>query len=133
MVRPIKLKVIRGTTLVSGEYFSVNETVPPDISYAELLAGIGNDTYTLKSLGFKSYKGQVRDRANSALKAELQFSVANDRMKFSILNTVTETWENKAATFFYDVFETDLQTEIVKLAAHGTIEVIPAMTLPESE
>lgn len=129
MIKPITLKVIRGTSLTSGEYFSVNESVPNNITYAQLLAGIDLGTYTLKSLANKSYKGQVRDRANASLKAELIFTVANDRMKFSIPASVTKDWPNEAVTYFYDVFETDTVTGNIKAVAHGNIQVQPAITL----
>ena len=129
MPKPIHIDVKRGTTLQSGEYFSVNEVVPDGITYAQLLAGIADATYTLRSLADKEYKGQIRDRANAALKADLVFTVVDDKMKFSVPASVTETWPNTTATFFYDAIETDTVTGLVKVAAEGTIGVIPTITL----
>lgn len=129
MPKPIHIEVKRGTTLQSGEYFSVNEVVPDGITYAQLLAGIANNTYTLRSLVNKTFKGQIRDRANASLKADLVFTVADNKMKFSVPASVTETWPNTAATFFYDALETDTVTGLVKVVAEGTIGVIPTITL----
>lgn len=129
MPKPIHIEVKRGTTLQSGEYFSVNEVVPDGITYAQLLAGIADDTYTLRSLVNKTFKGQIRDRANAALKADLVFTVVDDKMKFSVPASVTETWPNNTATFFYDAIETDTVTGLVKVVAEGTIGVIPTITL----
>lgn len=129
MAKPVHIDVTRGTTLVSGKYFSTNEPVPSNISYTELQAGIALGTYTLKSLANKEYKGQVRDRANAAIQAELVFVVEDDQMQFMVPNLITATWSNKTNTFFYDVHETDTVTGIVRVAAEGTIGVIPSITL----
>jgi len=129
MPKPIHIEVTRGTTLQSGEYFSVNEAVPDNITYAQLLAGITLGTYTLKSLVGKTFKGQVRDRANATLQADLVFSVTDNKMKFSVPFSITNTWPNKAVTFFYDVIETDTGASTSRIAAEGTIGVLPAITL----
>lgn len=129
MTKPIHITVKRGTTLVSGKYFSTNETVPANITYAELMAGIALGTYTLKPLANKSYKGQVRSIANGNVEADLVFSTEDDQMQFTIPALVTATWPNKAVTLFYDVHETDTDTGIVRTVAEGTIGVIPSITL----
>lgn len=129
MPKPIHIEITRGTTLQSGEYFSVNEAVPENITYAQLLAGISLGTYTLKSLVGKTFKGQVRDMANAVLRADLVFSVTDNKMKFSIPYSVTSTWPNKPATFFYDVVETDISLNTSRICAQGSIGVLPSITL----
>lgn len=129
MSTEMNLVVTRGCTLKSGEIYSVNEPVPSNITYEQLMAGIADGTYTLKSLANKTYRGQVRDRANTAIKAELVFTTLGDKLVFTVPASVTETWINEAATFFYDVFETDTITEEVIQVVHGKITVNAAITI----
>lgn len=128
MNRQTDLTVKRGCTLQSGKFFSVNEVVPKNITYAQLLAGIANSTYTKKSLENKTYKGQVRNLTNGVLAGDLVFEVVDDEMSFSLPASVTVTWPNVKGTFFYDVFETDTITNVVRLITEGKVNVIPAMT-----
>lgn len=128
MSRQLNLLVTRGCTLKSGEIFSVNESVPSNITYEQLEQGITNGTYTLRPLSGKEYTGQIRERANTGVLADLVFTVAENRMTFSVPASVTKTWENVDATFFYDVFETDISTGEVAVAVHGKIAVSAAIT-----
>jgi hypothetical protein len=128
MTRSIDITVKRGCTLQSGDIFSTNEVVPANITYAQLLAGIQLGTYTLKSLVNKTYRGQVRDRANGTLRANLVFTVANNKMSFSVPASITAAWPKDTTTMFYDVFETDTQTTRVREAAQGKVIIQPAIT-----
>ena len=128
MTQKLDLTVKRGCTLQSGKLISVNEPVPKNITYAQLLAGIADDTYTLKSLADKTYSGQVRDRANATLRGQLVFDTTDDMLSFSLPASVTETWENKADTFYYDVIETDTVTNQVVSRVEGKISVVPTVT-----
>ena len=128
MTQKLDLTVKRGCTLQSGKLISVNESVPKNITYTQLLEGIENDTYSLKSLANKTYEGQVRDRANATLRGQLVFNKTDDMLSFSLPASVTETWENKADTFYYDVIETDTVTGEVVSRAEGKIFVIPSVT-----
>lgn len=128
MTRAIDIYVKRGCTLQSGDMFAVNEIVPKNITYAQLLDGIVLGTYTLKSLENKTYVGQVRDRANGLFRADLVFEVIDDKMRFSVPADETATWPNESNTFFYDVLETDSITGVVREAAKGKIIVEPSIT-----
>lgn len=131
MSRSIDLTVKRGCTLRSGEIFSTNEVVPKNITYTQLLTGITLGTYTLKSLEDKTYAGQVRDRAGGTLRADLVFEVVDDKMSFSVPAEITATWPNDITAMFYDVFETDTVTGVVREAAKGKVILEPAITIVE--
>lgn len=128
MSREINFKLKRGCTLKSGEIFSVNEVIPVNITADQLQAGIENGTYTLRSLNNKIFKGQVRERANSAVIADIVFNTVNNKMTFTVPASVTKTWPNKNDTFFYDVFETDTSTGEVREVVYGKIVLVQAIT-----
>jgi hypothetical protein len=128
MSREVDLTVERGCTLKSGSIFSVNEVVPKNITYAQLMAGITAGTYTKKSLANKTYAGQVRNRADGTLITNLVITVANNEMSYSIPASVTKTWPNKADTLFYDVHETDSTDGSVIPKVKGKISVMPSIT-----
>lgn len=129
MAKQIDITVTRGCTLKSGKIFSVVESLPVGITYTELLAGIDIGTYTKKSLVGKTYAGQIRDRANAKHRGDLVFDTTNDELEFTLDAADTELWENEAATFFYDVFETDTASGEVLPIIKGKILVEPAITL----
>lgn len=129
MTRQIDITVTRGCTLKSGKIFSVEETLPVGITYAELVLGITNGTYTKKSLAGKSYSGQIRERANAKHYGDLEFTVVDDELQFSLDASVTALWENEATTLFYDVFETDIASGEILPIIKGKILVEPAITL----
>jgi hypothetical protein len=128
MKQQMNLSVKRGCTLESGKIFSVNESVPSNITYAQLMAGIEEGTYTLKSLAGKIYEGQVRERPNTPVLANLVFDTTEDFLTFSIPAAVTGTWPNDATTVFYDVFETDTNTGKVREVVYGNIQINAAIT-----
>lgn len=128
MTQELNLHVIRGCTLVSPEIFSINEPVPANITYEQLEAGIADGTYTLKSLGDNTYLGLVRERPNTPLLAQLNITITDDRLVFSIPASVTSTWPNKQTTLFYDLFATDINTDVVTPVVHGKILVHAAIT-----
>lgn len=129
MIRPIDITVKRGCTLQSGEIFSTNEVVPKNITYAQLLAGITAGTYTIKSLANKTFAGQVRDRAGGTLRADLVIEVVDDKMSFSVPADITVLWPTDVNAMFYDVFETDTVTGVVREAVKGKILIEPAITV----
>lgn len=128
MSREINFNLKRGCTLKSGEIFSINQTLPANITAEQLQTGIQNGIYTLKPLANKTYTGQVRERANSAVVAQLVFSVVNDKMTFSIPASITKVWPNKNDVYFYDVFETDAITGEVREVVNGKITLVQAIT-----
>jgi hypothetical protein len=128
MSNEMNLSVKRGCTLKSGKIFSVNETVPVNITYAQLMEGITEGTYTLVSLSGKTFSGQVRERPNTAVLANLVFNTTGDYLTFLVPAAVTETWSNKGTTLFYDVFETTTATGEVREVAYGKITVNSAIT-----
>lgn len=128
MKQQMNLSVKRGCTLESGKIFSVNETVPSNITYAQLMAGIEEGTYTLKSLTGKTYEGQVRERPNTPVLGNLVFDTTDDFLTFSLSAAITGTWPNNATTLFYDVFETDTTTGKVREVVYGNIQVNAAIT-----
>lgn len=128
MKQEMNLSVKRGCTLKSGKLFSINESVPSNITYAQLMAGIAAGTYTLKSLAGKSYAGQVRERPNTAVLGELSFNTSGNYLTFTLPASVTASWPNNATTLFYDVLETDTATGHVREVAYGNIEVNAAIT-----
>lgn len=131
MARVMDLRVKHGCTLQSGKIFAVNEVVPANITYEQLMAGIDDDIYTLVSLTGKTYRGQIRDRAGATLRADLVPLVENDILSFSVPASVVVTWPNESNTFFYDLFETDTVSGIVTLKAEGKVELIPSITQEE--
>jgi hypothetical protein len=131
MAKQLDLVVKRGTTLQSPKIFSVNEPVPANISYAELMAGIEAETYTLKSLDGYTHVGHVRERPNTAIKAELVFDTTDDKLSWSIPASVTATWDNELTVLFYDVFRTHVSTGVVTTVAEGKITVNSSITAEE--
>jgi hypothetical protein len=129
MSRELNLTVTRGCTLKSPEIFSVNEAVPSNITYEQLMQGIEDGIYTLKSLEDKLHIGQVRERPNAEVKANLIFQTAGDILTFTIPADITVTWPNQGHTLFYDVFETDAVTGEVLRIIYGKILVIAALTI----
>lgn len=128
MRQEMNLTVKRGCTLESGKIFSINETVPANITYAQLMEGIENDDYTLVSLAGKTFQGQVRERPNTSVVGNLVFTVTDDMLTFTVPATVTAEWPNTGVTFFYDVFETTIATGVVREVAFGKINVMAAIT-----
>lgn len=129
MSREMNLVVKRGTTLKSGKIFSLNESIPADITYADLMAGIADGTYTKKSLTGKTYKGQVRDRAGATMRGELSFDTAGDVLTFSLPAATTLAWPTNIDTLFYDVLETTTATGVVLTKVYGKIKVEPTITI----
>ena len=128
MAREMNISVKHGCTLQSGKIFSINESVPRNTTYAEIIAGIAAGTYTKKSLADKTYSGQIREQVGFPVLAELSFQVVDNELSFSVPASVIETWPNAAATFFYDVQETDTVTSIVSSKVEGRITVVPYIT-----
>lgn len=131
MIKQLNLSVTRGCTLASGKLIEVSEVVPANITYAQLLAGITAGTYTKKSLSGKTFKGQVRDRANAHLRGDLVFDTTNDELSFSLAAEFTAEWPNESNTYFYDVLETTTATGLVRKRVEGKITVSPSITLEE--
>lgn len=128
MNNQMNIEVHWGSTLQSGKMFTTNEPLPPGISYQELMDGIADGTYSLKSLAGKTFKGQIRERANAVLKAELVISTDANMLSFSVPASIIKTWPNEKLTYYYDLYETETSTGIVKLRAQGQVNIKPAMT-----
>lgn len=125
MARELNLTVKRGCTLISPKFFSINEALPPNITYQEILQGIDEGTYTLKSLLNKEYIGQVREGANRTVLADLHFIIEDNMMHFKVNTT---QFPNTKADLFYDVFEKDLATQEVLEKVHGRLTINSAIT-----
>lgn len=128
MSRQLDITVTRGTTLKSGEIFSVEEPLPAGITYAALLEGIDAGDFTLKSLASMDYTGQIRDRANATWRAELVFSKTGDKLSFSVPANTTAQWPNESAVYKYDVIGTNNDTGVVSRVVWGNIIVEPSIT-----
>lgn len=125
----MNITVKHGCGLQSGKIFSVNESVPRHVTYAQLMEGIADGTYTVKSLAGKTYAGQVRDAPNGTLLGELQFEIENNMLSFSLPSSVTVGWPNEPNTYFYDVQETTTATGNVLSKIEGNITVRPSITV----
>lgn len=140
----VTIEADKGATVTSPNFFAVEEILAPDVTVADVEAGILDGTYTPVDLNLYTYEGKAAADYGQAAMVTLDLTVSTvtidgtptgtgvntyDVVTFKIPPSETDTWENREQTLYFDIKRTLISdpTE-VDIWVKGTIQVNPVIT-----
>lgn len=148
----IEINADKGATLISPNFFSVEETIPEDATISEVEIGIANGDYTVIDPSLYTYKGLVKVGYDQATLVTLDISISDKDFShkdpesttdnplpnitgsykvvtFKILPTETNKWHNKEYQLLFDIKRTEIADPTnVDIWVKGKINVQPVIT-----
>ncbi|AUR82494.1 hypothetical protein NVP1152O_011 [Vibrio phage 1.152.O._10N.222.46.E1] len=135
-----------GATLISPNFFSIEELVPPRSTIAEIEEGILNGTYTPIDPNLYTYEGLVKLDYGQPVVNTLTITIETvtiegldelgnpistdyDVVVFKILPEDTMLWDNKTACLLFDIKRTEIADPTnIDIWVKGKINVCPVIT-----
>lgn len=148
----VEIKAYKGATLVSPNFFSIEETAPEGATIADIERGIAKGIYTVVDPNLYTYKGMIKAGYDQEVLEDLNISISTktfehedldstpenplpslmgsyDVVTFKVLPTNTNEWNNKEYDLFFDIKRTEIiDPTNIDIWVKGTIKVQPVIT-----
>ncbi|AUR87160.1 hypothetical protein HYP58_gp14 [Vibrio phage 1.097.O._10N.286.49.B3] len=139
----VALDVDVGTTINSPNFFSIEETVSPGTTIADIEAGILTGEYTPIDPNLYTYEGCIKSDYGQAKITDLDLSISTVTIEgtveggtdsynvvtFKVPPSITKVWDNKGSCLLFDIKRTEIAdaTE-VDIWVKGKLNVFPIIT-----
>lgn len=150
----VEINADKGATLVSPNFFSIEETAPEGATIADIERGIASGIYTVVDPNLYTYQGMVKVGYDQDALVNLNISISTKTFEyedvvqdetlgeiintitgsyeivtFKVLPTTTSKWRNKDHTLLFDIKRTEIaDTTNVDVWVKGKINVLAVVT-----
>lgn len=148
----VSIDADKGATLVSPNFFSVEETVPSGTTIADIERGIASGEYTVVDPDLYTYQGMIKAGYGQSILVNLDIVVSTKDFEwedpesteetplpnitgsykvvtFKVLPSVTSKWKNQEHKLLFDIKRTEIaDTENIDIWVKGEINVQPVIT-----
>lgn len=148
----VEIDADKGATLISPNFFSVEETIEPNATIADIERGIATGKYTVVDPNLYTYQGMIKASYDQKTLVNLNIFIEDKDfehedpdstdtnplppitgtyqvVKFKVLPDVTSEWKNKDHTLLFDIKRTEIaDTTNVDVWVKGKINVEAVVT-----
>lgn len=148
----VEIDADKGATLVSPNFFSLEETVNPEHTIADVERGIASGEYTVIDPNNYTYQGMIKAGYGQAVLVNLDITISTKNFEhedpdsteenplppitgsyevvtFKVLPSVTSNWKNQEHTMLFDIKRTEkADTNNIDVWVKGKINVLPVVT-----
>lgn len=154
----VKIEADKGATLVSPNFFSIEETAPEGATIADIERGIGKGEYTPIDPNLYTYQGMLKTGYDKTALVDLDISISTktfeyedissdpdlteapteplpmitgsyDIVTFKVLPSVTSKWDNRDHTLIFDIKRTEIADPTnIDVWVKGSVNVLAVVT-----
>lgn len=151
----VEINADKGATLVSPNFFAIEETAPDGATIADIERGIASGEFTVIDPNLYTYQGMIKLGYDKAALVNLTAVISVKSFEhpevltsetpeghvlgtitgsysvvtFKVLPVVTAKWQNKEHTLVFDIKRTEIaDTTNIDVWVKGNINVLPVVT-----